>query len=337
MTDSLFPDLEPTEAPPTEQEILISMDGEGVHIVHADKARALEKKNLSPSLITGISGCPASWAADNFAVRDLVTQEPDNAMRRGNLFHKVMEEVFARPGEERTPALMKAMVEQVMQSADFVDLSTNEDVVAWLRMAINNYYSMGARPEKVKIANLDLDGRGPKKGLELFVKGTIGNASRKSLGFIDRLVEDERSTEGAVIIEDWKTGAKAKHWKSHTKSDEGLPEQRQQVMYSILLKQKGIQVSGARLIYPVAKDIVKVDLEDEILHARVLETVDEADKKLTHMTEQNTFEYRPSALCAWCPVSKICSAATILSNPKMRDAYKKQPTPEVLLPGISLL
>lgn len=321
----------------TDQEILISIDNKGVHIVAKKAAEQLEKKSISPSMITSLESCPAKWAAEAFATRELIKEEPDNAARRGSLFHQIMEDVCKSAPEERTKKLVKQTTEDVFNSDDYKDLAENEDVIAWVRDAINGYYTMGGNPMNVEIAEVSLGGKAPKKGLEIFVKGKIGDARRETLGFIDRLIVNKKKNDGSIVIEDWKTGAKAKVWNPKTKGDEGLSEQRQQIIYSILLEQDGIDVSGARLIYPVARTVVNVDLEDEDLKQKVITSIEETDKKLDVYTERNTFEFKPSFLCAWCTIQSICPKATIKPYAKMQEAAAKQPTPEVLLKGIEVL
>jgi RecB family exonuclease len=320
-----------------EQEILISMDQKGVHIVAKKAAAQLEKKSISPSMITSLESCPAKWAAEAFATRELIEEEPDNAARRGSLFHQVMEDLFKYEPEERTPTLMKKMVEQTLNSDTYKDLANNSEVIIWLRDAVNGYYSMGGKPQNVEIAKVALGDRSPKLGLEIFVKGRIGEARRETLGFIDRLIVDKKSENGEIIIEDWKTGAKAKQYDKTKKSEEGISEQRQQIIYKILLEKEDVKVSGARLIYPVARTIVNVDLKDKELEQKVVTAIEETDKKLDVYTERNTFEYKPSFLCAWCPLSRICPKATIKPYAKMQEAYAKQPEPEVLMKGIEIL
>jgi len=207
-------------------------------------------------------------------------------------------------------------------------------------MAVKNYYEMGGDPRRIDISRISLDGKAPQKGLEMFVKGNLGGAERDTLGFVDMISDDPNTAkEGreSVIISDWKSGAKPKIWKSHTKSTEGLAEQRQQIIYTKILRNKGIDVSGARLIYPVAKTIVKVDMNDEGLFDRVDQDVKKTDEVLDTLLETNEFEFKPSFLCSWCPLSKFCAKAQIKPYQKMQDAYAKQPEYSELESGIELL
>lgn len=612
------------------------VDQQGVHVLSEEVADKLENKSLSPSMITGLDGCAARWLSETFVVRDLVEEEPDNAARRGSIFHKVMEELFTLEPQDRTRAKIEDLSGEVLSSDDFKDLKDNPDVIEWLDKAVQNYYAMGARPERVQVAEIEVKGK-TRKGLELFVKGKIGNTTRDILGFVDRLVVDTRKNDGSLMIEDWKglsldtllptpegwttmgevkigdsllgvdgatvkvlnksqvhhrpcyridfmdgssvvcdnvhlwsivlsdakgessqkivvdadtmynlwkkndkncirienpkpitafsekdlpidpyilgvwlgkektevenissedhnveeisaifqatwgesekhipleylrssvkqriellkglldvngfwqsqrkqvvfctsseklseefseiivslgitpnvlkkkdcyeigfspigfnpfqlsekadqvlgflqndkyesdealhryirmmepvesvptqcikvdapdslylcgklmtpthnTG-KVKHWNPKTKSDEGLAEQRQQMIYATILKDQGFKISGARLIYPLAKEIVPVNLSDEALKKKIISDVERTDENLNIMIENNNFEYKPSFLCAWCPLAKICSAATIKPYNKMREAFASQPEPEILLQAIDL-
>jgi len=320
-------------------EKLVIMDEAGLHIKSREVSEKLEKKKLSASMVTGLIGkdsCAARWLADTFVLREIVEQEPDNAARRGSLFHKVMEDLFALEPEQRTKAAVTKIAKQTLHSEEFADLSENEDVIIWLRDAVKGYYEMGADPQKVTVAEITMDEeKGPQKGLEIFVRGQIGNAKRETLGFIDRLSISAKDGT-SLIVEDYKSGAKIKQWKSHTKSEEGWAEQRQQLIYKILLEQKGFNVSGARLIYPVAKGVVKVNVNDQELLDKVVRDVEEADKALDTMIENNTFEYTPSFLCSWCPLAAICVKADLKPFPKARDAFLSQPPSEVLLKAIEL-
>lgn len=330
-----------------EREKLITVEKDGLHIVSEKVAESLENKKLSASLISGIEKCPASWVADAFAMREITIEEPDNAARRGSLYHKIMEDFFTLEPEDRTKENLSLITNNVLESDEFKDMQKFPEAMKWLKKAIQNYYAMGAKPQLVKIASIKDKNGVERKGLEVFVEGKVGNTKRNILGFIDRLVVDTRGLGDSVVIEDWKTGGKAKIWNPKTKSTDGLSEARQQIIYSILLKDYGLKVSGARLIFPMAIDpkwkagsdstpaylptVVPVDLNDEDLKKKVIDSVEEADNKLQHMEEQNTFEYQPQVFCAWCSLAKICPQASIKPYAKMQEAYSSQPEPEDLL------
>jgi len=318
-------------------EPLMAISNGGLSIISPELAEKIQSKKISPSLITSLKNCPAQWVANSYVIPTIVPEEDDNAASRGSLFHKVMEVVFAEAPEVRTREFIDEVAKQVIETDEFSQFKGNEDAWEWLQRAIDGYYRMGGRPEKVNIAEyLRAGEKEPKKGLEVFVKGNLGGAERDTLGFIDRLAED-RKHEGGVIIEDWKTGAKAKIWNPKTKSEDGKAEARQQIIYSMLLKQSGVNVTGARLIYPVAGVVVNVDVDDEAFNEQVLKDIKETDEALTTMIETNLFEFRPNFLCAWCPLQKACPAAQIGNFQKARDAAKKAPPIEVLAKGFDFI
>jgi CRISPR/Cas system-associated exonuclease Cas4 (RecB family) len=314
---------------------VMSISNGGLSIISPEIAEKLAKKSISPSLVTGLKGCAAQWAAGTFVMRDLIKEDPDNAATRGSLFHKVMEDAFADEPERRTRERINEHRDAVLETPEFSFFKEIPEALAWLDNAIDGYYAMGGRPELVKVASIKRpEDSKPKLGLEVFVKGNLAGAKRDTLGFIDRLtVDQKREDEFGVIIEDWKSGAKAKKWNPKTKSDDGRAEARQQVIYSMLLEQQGVNVTGARLIFPVAQEVVTVDLEDEKFKESVLEDIKEADEALDHYEKTNLFEFKPSFLCSWCPLAKICPKAQVERFAKARDAYAKQPAIEVLAQG----
>lgn len=318
------------------QEQLIEMTDDGIRVIHEEVGEGLRKKKLSASLITGIVGdgsCPARWLADTFVIRKLIGEDPTGPARRGSLFHKVMEDFFALEPEERTHENIREIARQTLADGEFADLKYNAEVIEWLRAAVNGYYNMLADsdPKDVVIAEIERE-KGTKKGLEVFVIGRIGKAEREVLGFVDRVQQAE---DESLIIEDWKSGAKAKHFNPRTKDEKGWAEQRQQLIYTLLLEGEGFNISAARLIYPVAQEVVDVDVASDGYRSKVIADVEQADKDLTNSIENNLFEYSPSVLCAWCPIAKICPSKKIIySSEKVVTAYEGQPDPDELSPGI---
>lgn len=308
---------------------VLKIDKEGIHIIDDSVSYALSKKNLSASMMTGLEGCPARWIAENYATPDIVVLGPESPARRGSLFHKIMEKFFNNPQNQRTRHDLKKIMFETLKMPEFEDMRENKETMDWLKNVINNYYKMGAKPEQIKIANIEIDGR-ERKGLEIFIKGKIGDTNRNILGVIDRVIESKKGN--GVIIEDYKTSATAKKWKNHTKSTDGFSEQRQQLIYTKLMEDNGVNVSGARLIYPVAKEIVRVQLDNPVLKKKAFNSIIETDRNLTTMEENNTFEFNPSFLCAWCPIRKICLDPGPLNHNsvKIMNAYESQPEPEIL-------
>lgn len=313
--------------------VYASMDSEGLHVVDSEISKELEGKNLSPSLITGIEGCPARWFTQSFVLPKFIDVDMTAAIR-GSAFHWVMEEFFALLPEKRSKKKIASLAKQVMSHVDKRNdfkkfFEEKPDQKIWLRDAIRSYYDMGAKPELVKIAEIERGGE-VEEGIEIFVKGRIGDTDREVLGFVDRV----REGRDGVIVEDWKTGARARQWNPNLKSEEGLAEQRQQMIYTKLLRDEGVEVSAASLIYPVAQEVVRVYIDNPRLDEIVTKDVEKADRDLTAMINENTFEYNPS-FCPWCPLVNVCPEAKVFGNsPKIRDAISEQPAIGDLAKGI---
>lgn len=278
--------------------------------------------------------CPAKWVFEKYVKKEVIPEEDDTPARRGNVFHDIMEKFFAiDPPEERTTKLLAEITKDTI-STKYPEFKQNGEVIQWVKDAVRGYYEMGGNPTAVTIADVPKHKRKPddpdetEKGLESFVKGQIGDATRETLGFIDQVVEDQKHKDGSVIIADWKSGSKARRFKKSTKSNDGFNEVRQQILYTMLMEQRDVKVSSARLIYPVAGVVINVDTNDEELRVRIVESVEEADKMLTDSIENNTFEYGPSFLCSWCPLVNVCPVADKKPFQKAVDARAKQPVLE---------
>lgn len=314
---------------------LVSLSASGLHIESGKISQKLEKVSLSASTIAAMEQCPAKWAFEKYVKPEILPEELDTPGRRGSAFHDIMEEFFTiEPPEDRTTSELARITKKVI-STKYPDFKNNPEVIEWVKGAIRGYYQMGGKPEMVKVADVPKNKYSPEdpdemtKGLEIFVKGQIGEASRQTLGFVDRIIESP-VTEGTVIIEDWKSGKNAKVFKKTTKSNDGFNEVRQQMIYTMLMEQSNVNVSAARLIYPVAGVVLDVDIHDDELRVRIVKSIEMADKMLSESIENNTFEYGPSFLCSWCPLFSLCPQKEVKHFQKALDAQAQQPSPEEL-------
>ena len=313
---------------------LIRVSNFNAEVASHEVSSALEKRRLSPSLVTSIvEGCPAKWLAQSFVIPQIVPDEPDNAAFRGTLFHRVFELFFSLPGEERTPERMRKISEDVIVDEKF-EASVTDGTREWLTDGIDSYWAMGARPQDVTVASVVQEGR-KKQGLELFVGGRIGKTSRDILGFID-MVSVNPKDDSKVVITDFKTG-KSKRWNGKLGSDEGFAEVRQQIIYAKLLERYGVSANVARLLYPVGREVVSVDLFDDKVNDRVVEQVEQADEELSGMILNNDFGFKPSFLCAWCPLVKGCPKARVRQVGKIKIAFDQQPGLDVLARAIEFV
>lgn len=317
----------------------LAMTSEGITIQSEKVFEKLARKPISASLITGLEGCHARWAFQSFLESDLFPVSGDTPALKGQLFHSTMEELFKLPAEERDREKIEYIVENLLNSKehDYFIYKDNVEALTWLKESIDNYYKMGGQPKKIRIAGIRSSKTGEEEpGLEVAVDGKLfPEQERRNFGFIDRVVIDPKD-ESSIIVEDWKSG-KAKSWKGKVGA-EGWAEQRQQLLYSMLLEQKGYKVSQARLIYPHAKHIEFVDTTKKESREAVIKDVKEADEKLKVLTETNTFGFKPT-FCNWCPLAKICPGAYRIgpNSEKCNTAWESQPESSELQKGLEIL
>ena len=286
----------------------------------AEILEKVSKKNVSPSLVSALTdGCQVQWAFDSFIGKPVDYQAANTL---GSIFHKIVEDFYALEPEDRTRENLKRITKETVASEEFREVKNYRDSLEWIVEAVKGYARLEPNPEDIDVATLNIGGE-ERKGLEVFVKGEIDGVT--CLGFVDRV--QNSGDDAGVIVEDWKSG-KVHKWEGE--GDTGWKEQRQQIMYSMLLEQYGINVSHARLLYPVFGEIVDVDLHNPELRERVVSDVNKANEILEEIKESNELKYRTDKffLCGWCPLVKVCPKPKITMRGKVKAAYDSQPSPE---------
>lgn len=188
---------------------LISLTQGGVHIESEKISQKLERLSLSPSTIASMEQCPAKWLFEKYVKPEVVPEEHDTPGRRGSVFHDIMEQFFTEQPEDRNLERLKEITKEVVQEK-YPDFADNPEVLSWLKGAIEGYYRMGGRPQKVSVAEIpktkknEEDPDETELGLEIFVKGKLGETTRETLGFIDQVIEDPRHDNNPVVVSDWK-------------------------------------------------------------------------------------------------------------------------------------
>lgn len=314
----------------------LAMSNKGLQIIDPDTMATFANKKLSNSLIDGINGCRARWL---FSTYTPMVEVVDSPLSRGSWFHYIMEQFYKLPANERTKDNLHKILINTKSHDKFSALYQIPAAKDWLKQCLKGYYELGAKPQQVKIALLEktkLNGDPYlTPGLEIFVDGKLGSAKREVLGFIDQL---SVSKDNKLQVLDWKTGATAKRYSKSNKNDDGWSECRQQILYTQMLRQyEQHKVNKAVLVYPLAKTVVQVPINDKELIKKAIVDVEQADQALDELNDSNEFTYKPSFLCSWCPLVNICPKAQRGSSSKMRAAQETQPTLEEVSEVLEML
>lgn len=285
MFDDLFLNLEKEEKQENTKKIKIADNG--VYILSDELKKQIDKKKLSPSMISGWLASPGDWIMDSFIMGEVQIEETPH-LRRGNWFHSIMEDFFHKEPEKRDFAELKESINRVSKET-YPDMLENQDHKDWLQKAIKGYAKTwlgNAKNEKIAVL---FDMGQKKEGLEYFATGKIGKCERLCLGFVDRIIEGENG----LIVQDWKTGAKISNFDPTKKISESNPFDywRQQTFYTLLLEQKGAVVESASLVFPCSEppQIVEVNIKMPAVRQQVINDCEKVDKELTEAINNNYF------------------------------------------------
>lgn len=276
---------------------LIKVREDGIVILSEELMDLIKKKNLSPSLVSSFNQCPADWLLEAFIMPKMKVAEPIH-FARGNAFHSTMELFFSLPKEKRNSTTLAQAAGKVFKEK-YPHLLQDKETIEWMKVAMNGYLTSGFDYSNVEIATIEQDGK-EKNGIEIFVKGKIGETKRDFLGFVDRV---DRLPNGALGIVDYKTGKKIAPF------DPSLPVNnetndfaywRQQLAYTMILEQQGHYVAGAKLEFPVAKGEVIVDVRNEHLRKQVQLDIEQVDRELDECIEKKFFPFKGHKYCKWC-------------------------------------
>lgn len=271
-----------------------------IKILSNDYKNTINKMKLSPSFVNAWLASPGDWAMGKLVVPEIQTEEPIY-FARGTWFHKIMEEYYKLLPIERTFESLKQTCLRVTREdplySKLIEEKENKD---WMNNAIKGFWkTWGEEFKNDRIAKIFLMGQ-QRDGLELFVSGKIGNSSRQSLGFIDRLVE----SEGGLKVQDWKTGKHIAEYDPNKPISTYNPFEynRQQILYTMLLEQQGLKVKSASLIFPCSEPPreVMVDINSQKNRAQVIKDVEQVDKELTECINNDyTFPFKSGRWNSW--------------------------------------
>ncbi|MFR0556668.1 PD-(D/E)XK nuclease family protein [Pseudoscardovia radai] len=350
-------------AAPSSDKPLAWLDGEGLHFDDAKTLAAVRRKPVSATMISGlVDRCPAQYLFSD-KLKDLVIPvTPQDARIRGIVFHRACELYYARPDARRGAPIDPEAFEECKTKAleEHPEVRNDPEASAWLEAASRRFCAMGPEATDVTVAGYRDDRGRQSPALEMKVTGRLDGVGRRVFGAIDRLITPNPDNPRNVVIDDYKTGGKACVYSDRMRFPD-FSYQRQQTLYSMLLEgdtrtfSDGWHLLGGRLIYPMAEyvtlhddnagtdvkvsvqgqgAIIRLDVRNPEYRRRTLDDAAKASDALDRESETNLFEYRPSVLCAWCPLAKICPAARIGSKENAQKAFADQPDAQTLAPAI---
>lgn len=277
---------------------LVKVTKDGIVILDDNLMAEVKRKNLSASMVSSFGQCPADWLMDSFILPKVDHEEPIHFVR-GHIFHDTMESFFTLPKEQRNPNSLSQLAMSIIKNKYPTSLNDLE-TMNWVKEALQGYLATGFEYKNVDVAEIvKQKGRAPELGVEIFVRGKIGDTTRDVVGFVDRV---DRTEDGKLRVVDYKSGKKIYPFNPEERIDDNnnFGYWRQQLAYTMLLEQDGHEVSGAVLEFPIAKGEVVVDVNNQEMRKQVEEDFENVDKALNECIENNLFPFHGHFFCKWC-------------------------------------
>lgn len=281
-----------------EEAKLVKVTKEGIKILDEDLFKKVKNKNLSASMVSSFAQCPADWLMDSFILPMLDHEEPVHFVR-GGIFHDTMENFFSLPKEERTPKTLSMTATSVVKDK-YKHVLSDRETMQWIKDSLKGYLETGFEYKDVDVAQVvKQKGKEPELGVELFVRGKLGNTTRQVVGFIDRI---DQLPDGTMRIVDYKSGKKIHPFDPNMpiNDNNNFSYWRQQLAYTMLMEQDGYNVSQAKLEFPIARGEVVIDITNEEMREQVKRDFEKVDAELNECLENNLFPFHGHFFCKWC-------------------------------------
>ena len=293
------------EASPAER---IGTPVDGVHVLGA----------LSPSRAGDFMSCPLLY---RFRTIDRLPEPFSPDAVRGTVVHKVLEDLFDLPSEERTPEQARGMLVPAWDALLEVEPAIAEmfgtegpavgDWLASCRDVLDRYFTL-EDPRRLEPAER-----------ELYVE-SITESKLVLRGFVDRV---DVAPDGSIRVVDYKTGSSPGEWFE-------AKALFQMKFYALVIwRTRGVLPSMLQLIYLGNAEMLHYvpDEQDLLATERKVEAVWRAISRA-----RETGDWRPqrSKLCDWCAHQAICPewGGTPPPLPQPEDAAP-QPVQEAALPS----
>lgn len=244
--------------------------------------------SLSPSRANDFLSCPLRY---RYRTIDQLSEDPSPTAIRGTLIHRVLEELFSLPADQRTVTEAFDLLQQIFETAaeqdpDQAALLTSAGITPTKSRSLIEHYFTMEHPARIQPAHREL-------GIAAMI--VDGFTIR---GFIDRV---DRSADGRIRIVDYKTG---KAPRPGFESDAMF----QMRFYALAWwRSTGDVPAMLQLLYLGSQDIVRYEPRESELIAterKILAVRDAIQRSAT----AGVFHPSPSKLCQWCSFQSVCPA-----------------------------
>ena len=246
--------------------------------------------SLSPSRASDFMTCPLLF---RFRTVDKLPEPSSPDAVRGTVVHKVLEDLFDLPADDRTPAQAALMLQPAWEAVLEADPGIAEmfgaegpEVGAWLescRKSLDRYFTL-EDPTRLEPSER-----------EMYVE-TLLDSKLLLRGFIDRL---DVAPTGEIRVVDYKTG------RSPREAFEAKALFQMKFYALVIWRMRGVVPRMLQLIYLGNGEVLRYspDERDLLATERKVEALWAA---IGRAQLSGDFRPRKSALCGWCAHQSLC-------------------------------
>jgi putative RecB family exonuclease len=246
--------------------------------------------SLSPSRAGDFMSCPLLF---RYRTIDRLPEPPSPDAVRGTVVHKVLEELFDLPADQRTPSraaerLVPAWEAVLEREPEIAEMFGADGLVVgrWLASCEESLHRYFALEDPTRLEPAER---------ELYVE-TLLDSKLLLRGFVDRL---DVAPTGEIRVVDYKTG------KAPNEAFEAKALFQMKFYALVIWRTRGVVPRMLQLIYLGSGELLRYtpDEHDLLATERKLEALWEAI-----LRAQESGDWRPnrSALCDWCAHRSIC-------------------------------